>query len=110
MFRTEIVMTVNLLPEIIKSIFFFRYLTMLVSIFIAMSTILATSQAGLPETCHTRGEINAPGLILDETKWGTAEYITTDQQADTTISQDTVYNDLLKSWMLNPSASGGLNV
>ena len=82
---------------------------MLVSIFIAMSTILATSQAGLPETCHTRGEINAPGLILDETKWGTAEDITTDQQADTTNKQNTAYNELLKSWLLNPTTSDGLN-
>jgi len=91
-----------------------------------LSTMLALSEADLPVNCRTvvfseartplacvmitRNTLNTPGLQLDTINWGTVGQLSADPNTDTDNAQDTVYNDLLKSWVVNPVSTGnGLN-
>merc|ERR1712096_514386 len=91
-----------------------------------LSTMLALSEADLPVNCRTvvfseartplacvmitRNTLNTPGLQLDTINWGTVGQLSADTNTDTDHGQDTVYNDLLKSWVVNPVSTGnGLN-
>ena len=99
---------------------------MLVCFSLLLSTMLALSEADLPVNCRTvvfseartplacvmitRNTLNTPGLQLDTINWGTVGQLSADTNTDTDNAQDTVYNDLLKSWVVNPVSTGnGLN-
>merc|ERR1712183_1196876 len=65
---------------------------MLVCLSLLLSTMLALSEADLPVNWRTVGQLSS------------------DPNTDTDNAQDTVYNDLLKSWVVNPVSTGnGLN-